>query len=223
MTPGGTRLALGAFALLSSGLLTNLFVLQGPGRGAPWSPVTQTGSTSRPEPAAAPVWSQQLVDKRESTDSAGSLAGDSAELTRAVQRELNAKGYDTGVVDGVAGLVTRGAIMAYETDHGLALTGEPREALLQDILLGGSQRGGAVARAEAPGPRAQAVIRAVQRALVSQGLSPGAADGRLTLETVRAIRQFEAKQGMRESGRISGPLLARLSRVAGQSMLAENP
>ncbi len=33
-------------------------------------------------------------------------------LTRAIQRELKAKGYEAGAVDGVAGLVTRAAIMA---------------------------------------------------------------------------------------------------------------
>ena len=43
---------------------------------------------------------------------------DRSDLTRAIQRELKAKGYEAGAVDGVIGLVTRGAIMAYESDAG---------------------------------------------------------------------------------------------------------
>lgn len=224
MTPGGTRLALSAFVLLSSGLLANLFMLQAPGRGTPWSPITQTGSTDRTEPAPAVAWSHQLAGNGGDPAKAAPLAGDSAELTRAVQRELNARGYDTGVVDGVAGLVTRAAIIAYEGDHGLPLTGEPREALLENILLGsGARTSDTAARGEEPGPRAQSVIRAVQRALQKLGYYSGAIDGRLSPETARSIRQFEAKLGMTETGRISGPLLARLARVAGQSVLAESP
>ena len=38
------------------------------------------------------------------------------------------------------GLATRAAIMAFEHDHGLALTGEASEALLKRILLGAAGR-----------------------------------------------------------------------------------
>ena len=47
-------------------------------------------------------------------------------MTRAVQRELQIRGYETGARDGVAGVMTRGAIMAYEHDHGLAADGAPQ-------------------------------------------------------------------------------------------------
>ncbi|HKZ95745.1 MAG TPA: peptidoglycan-binding domain-containing protein [Hyphomicrobiaceae bacterium] len=141
---------------------------------------------------------------------------DTVELTRAIQRELRAKGHETGPADGTAGLVTRAAIMAYEADHGLPVTGEPTQALLQHIVLGSANDGLAAARpASAPGPEAEHVIRTVQRSLRDLGFTSGAVDGRLGEETARAIRKFEVQQRMPESGRISGQLVARLGRLAG--------
>ena len=67
-------------------------------------------------------------------------AGDisSAEITRGIQRELNSRGYEAGQPDGVAGLVTRAAIFAYEYDNDLVLTGKPSDPLLSQIVLGSS-------------------------------------------------------------------------------------
>jgi hypothetical protein len=39
----------------------------------------------------------------------------------------------------------------------------------------------------------------------------------LSEETIRAIRKFESAQGMKETGRISGPLAAKLAGLAGSS------
>jgi peptidoglycan hydrolase-like protein with peptidoglycan-binding domain len=125
-------------------------------------------------------------------------------------------------VDGIPGLVTRAAIMAYESDRGLPLTGEPGQSLLQNIVLGTDAGAGQASRVE-PGPQAQAVIKAVQRSLAGLGFAPGPINGRLGDETARAIRKFEAAQGMKESGRISGPLIARLTRLAGPLQASVSP
>jgi peptidoglycan hydrolase-like protein with peptidoglycan-binding domain len=218
MTPGSIRLTLATFVALSCAFLVNVFYLQPTGIGrtiAPDRAVTQGGSG---EPAAA--WSLQLASRGETNainSSSERGSGDRIELTRAIQRELKAKGYDAGAVDGVAGLVTRAAIMAYEADHGLGLTAEPQQALLQHIILGS----GMSSRSDAPGamaemgPEARAVVQTVQTALAKLGFQPGAADGRLSEETIRAIRKFESAQGMRQTGRISGPFAARLVGLAG--------
>ena len=44
---------------------------------------------------------------------------------RAIQTELARRGYEPGVANGAAGLVTRAAVLAYEHDQGLPLTGDP--------------------------------------------------------------------------------------------------
>jgi peptidoglycan hydrolase-like protein with peptidoglycan-binding domain len=224
MTSRWIRTALAAFLVLSGALAANLFFLQPPSNGSRLGATAPLSGEGEKSAGAAGAWSLELATR--AADPAGASSwqnrGASAELTRAVQRELQAKGYETGTVDGVPGLVTRAAIMAYEADRGLALTGEPAEALLERLVLGDAKEetpsAGPVAE---PGPQAEIVIRTVERALLALGLAPGAVDGRLSEATIRAIRNFEAQQKMPESGRISGQLVARLARIAGQGNLAE--
>src|SRR6185369_9761772 len=63
-------------------------------------------------------------------------AEENSETIRAIQRELRQREYGLLVSDGVMRPVTRAAIMAYEHDQGLPLTGEANEALLKRLLLG---------------------------------------------------------------------------------------
>ena len=51
----------------------------------------------------------------------------------ALQRGLMARGFDTGGADGVIGANTRAAIMAYQQQTGLAVTGDPSLALLAQV------------------------------------------------------------------------------------------
>jgi peptidoglycan hydrolase-like protein with peptidoglycan-binding domain len=116
--------------------------------------------------------------------------------------------------------VTRGAIMAYETDAGLPLTGEPRQGLLQHLVLGSAEIGPSVSDRSTPGPEAEAVIRAVQRAFRQLGYLTTLPDGRLNEQTRRAIRKFEIDRKLKETGRISGELLAKLASLAGDALQA---
>lgn len=144
------------------------------------------------------------------------------ETIRAVQRELQARGYEAGTVDGVPGLITRASILAYEYDHGLPMTGEASERLLKQFLLGELQPAAtppATTVATERSPQAEQVIRTVQQSLANAGYAVGKPDGRMGEETVRAIREFETDQGLPETGRVSGQLVARLARLAGQGRL----
>jgi peptidoglycan hydrolase-like protein with peptidoglycan-binding domain len=67
---------------------------------------------------------------------------------------------------------------------------------------------------------AESAIRSVQTSLARLGYKPGRVNGRLTPDTARAIREFEVDQSLPESGRISGPLVARLDRLAGGGRIA---
>lgn len=227
MTPTAVRLGVLAFTLLTGALATNMLILQPPGRqlagletGRQPAAVAETARPPRPaRPATAP--NAVVPPLAIETGAVKPLAEttDNADLTRAIQRELKAKGYETGAVDGVPGLVTRGAIMAYESDANLPLTGEPRHALLQHIVLGSAEIAPADrTRPAAPGPEAEAVIRAVQRAFRQLGYMTTVPNGRLNDETRRAIRKFETERNLRETGRISGELLARLAMLAGDAL-----
>ena len=133
------------------------------------------------------------------------------DVVRAVQRELAHRGYESGPADGLVHAITRAAVMAYEHDHGLPLTGQPSEHLLKTILFG-VPADAAKGDGREPQPAAQEVIRSVQDSLASLGY-PIKIDGRMGEETARSIRAFEAQHGLTPSGRVSGALLLKLHEV----------
>jgi peptidoglycan hydrolase-like protein with peptidoglycan-binding domain len=134
---------------------------------------------------------------------------------RSVQLELAKRGYEPGPADGAPGLVTRAAVMAYEHDQGLPLTADPSPEVLAHLRHGTSAPGAAIGL-DATAPRsngsAEQVIRAVQQSLAQLGYLASPPDGFASDETLRAIREFEMDSGLVPSGRISGPLVARLTR-----------
>jgi len=222
-----------AFLVLSGGVAANVFFLQSGSRGGglvadatAWNIAAieaaefgDTGSIGQPgrDGVAANGLSITAL-----ADSASSKTGDGADVTRAIQRELEIRGYETGARNGVVGTMTRGAIMAFEHDHGLPLTARPSDELLKAIVLGeGGKASPKGAKTESR--EAQEVIRDVQRSLTKLGYKAGKPTGKMTPETVRAVRAFEADQALPETGRISGPLIARLGRLSGSGRVAAAP
>ena len=106
--------------------------------------------------------------------------------------------------------------MAFENDHGMALSGEASERLLKRILLGATDPAGADSSAAGSvrSGHAEQVLRAVQQWLAALGYQPGRTDGRPGEETVKAIRDFEMDKGLVPRGRVSAELVARLSEAA---------
>jgi peptidoglycan hydrolase-like protein with peptidoglycan-binding domain len=109
--------------------------------------------------------------------------------------------------------MTQAAIMGFEFDHQLPLTGRPSQELLKSILLGGDSGTGSSAAPRSQSAEAEAVIRSVQTSLARLGYKPGRITGRLSADTARAIREFEVDQALPGSGRVSGPLVSRLARL----------
>lgn len=190
---------------LSGAILFNLMMLQG-GRSRHLAPP--------PVAALPPVnqgGSQEAADKVMVLNAAQSL-----ETTKALQRGLSAKGYDPGPVDGVAGLMTKAALMAFEFDNGLPLTAQPTAERAELITFGvpaDSKRTG-FEQATEISSEASGVIRTVQQTLAGVGYDAGPVDGALSSRTRRAIREFEIDHGLPETGRVSGKLVAELVRLA---------
>jgi peptidoglycan hydrolase-like protein with peptidoglycan-binding domain len=237
MLPNRVTVQLLAFLTLAGGVAANVFFMQSSGRGVVTAQVSasdawniaaieaaefgDTGSIGHP--AREPISPKKGLDLS-ALGAAGASAKSTSqtEVTRAVQRELQIRGYETGARDGVAGVMTRGAILAFEHDHGLPLTARPSQELLKAIILGeGGKRGAKSAKPETA--EAQDVIRSVQRSLLKLGYKAGSANGRMTPETARAIRAFEGDQALNETGRISGPLISRLARLSGDGRVAAAP
>ena len=197
MTPGQARIALLSFLLVTAGVAANALFLQARPPAA-----AQGGTADRRIDRPAPDKAGKLGEaaRRRVRAAAGrprssaahrslcpglgkhrpraGAAGTTAECEtiRAIQRELKPRGYGPVAGDGVMGLTTRAAIMAFEHDHGLALTGEASEALLKRILLG----------ARGPRQRRQPRPRKARSATAEQVIRVRAAAGWRRSATSRA-------------------------------------
>ena len=240
MPPAETRWGLAVFAVLAAGVASNLLVFQDKraGSGIETSAITRTPkggdrNARAPEPQSAALAGEGGTEGSASQPSAPGQqktaalapatdpAVNKAEIIRGVQRELNTRGYGTGQPDGVAGLLTRAAIMAYEHDYGLSLTADPTQEFLSRIVLGTAGPAAHLkTQPQVKTPEAEAVVKTVKQYLAALGYAPGKADGKLTEDTIRAIRDFELDQKMPESGRVSGQLVSRLMRLQGQGKTA---
>ena len=209
MTPQHARIAYAVFALVAGGVTYNaLFRQDATNRKFGEETSSPSSAPARKERAEPPAKRTSAVDLGDATDAA------SRDTVRAIQRELKKRGSTAVPIDGVLRPVTRAAIMAFEHDSGLPLTGEANEDQLKRIIMGAAAVPAAGKAGEVRSPHAEAVIKSVQRHLGERGYRPGANDGRLSAQTVAAIRQFETDQGMRASARISAELLSRLQERA---------
>lgn len=174
--------------LLSVGVLANLFAMQ------------------RPEPRLAVA--SGPVEKHRKSPASRLAAGPQSDLVRAVQRELQAKGYIRRAPDGALDMSTRAAIWAWEVDNGLPPTAAPSGDLLKALLLGA-----AVDRRPAPTTQPDGVGRLmqhVQMLLKSRTEIDLALTGRFDEATRRAISAFEQRLGLPATGRINAALVLRL-------------
>lgn len=210
MKSGHARWTLLAFALLSVATVSNLLSQQ------------QAGSRLAAKFRSAPAASERATSSVANGARSHSAKGDaepevSPELERAIARELKSKGYDTGgASDGAGrGQIFSAAIMAYEYDHGLPLTGRSTESLFGALVFG------APARRRDPAEQipinhaaAEQVVRQARQHLAKLGYYAGRADGDADRSMRRAILEFERDHGLTATGRISGPLMVVLSRQA---------
>ena len=233
MTAGATKFGTLAFFALTAGVAANLALFQGHHKGAGIETSALGGERGHygeeapaaalePQPkASTPAAATPPQAKGQVQAVVADTPVNKAEIVRGIQRELNTRGYGTGQPDGLPGLVTRAAIMAYEYDYGLPLTAEPSQELLSRIVLGTA--GPAATFKNLPqlkSTEAETVVKQVKQFLTGAGYAPGKPDGKLGDDVIRAIRDFELDQKMPETGRISGQLVSRLIKVQGQGKQA---
>jgi peptidoglycan hydrolase-like protein with peptidoglycan-binding domain len=144
----------------------------------------------------------------------------SAKLVKAIQRELSDRGYAAGDSSGVLNLQSRAAIIAYEFDEHMPLTGEPSAPVLKSLIFGrAAGKGG-------PGPadrfeRKQRLVAQVQQALGAMRYRSGPADGRLDGETRAAIRKFENDHQLKAAGRLTERVILELVIAMGRPFDAD--
>jgi Putative peptidoglycan binding domain len=136
-------------------------------------------------------------------------------LHSALQRELSKHGYSDQLNVPVHGLKL--AVLAYQFDSGLTLTGQPSEVLLKRLLfdLNQAPKGTFADRAEAN----QQLVTEVQNMLLGLGFFRGALSGRIDEWTEGAVREFERHQGLTPSGRLTPRVLLELINYSGHPVL----
>jgi len=209
MTPVRARLTL--FAIMAIFLATagNALFLQERTRApnAVWAnripldkPAPEPPAATAPAPAASP---------------AQAPAESSAQrLHSALQRELARHGYADQLQAQGNGL--KRAVLAYEFDNNMPLTGEPTEAVLKQILfdLNQAPRGAFADRAEAN----QRLVMEIQKTLLGLGFFRGALSGRMDVWTAAAVKDFERHRGLPLTGRLTDATLLELISYSGQPL-----
>jgi len=208
-------LALAATATLCFAILYNAFIGQVGGAGRSRfvaSEDSATGASTRVDVVVSGTRQNTIVLKYDPR-------------VEEVQRGLLATGNYTGMVDGVAGKRTRVAIASYQKAAGLKVDGEVSTELIEHLrytqqVAAASEFTASVAELE-KNPSEAAALRQVQTGLAELGYAPGEITGDLTSATIQAIIQFEKDRGLPSDGTISSALLAEISKMSGDSVIAK--
>jgi peptidoglycan hydrolase-like protein with peptidoglycan-binding domain len=153
------------------------------------------------------------------------------EIIGDIQRELARRGYYDGVVDGLYGPRTDGAIRDFEQAAGFKPSTEPNEALLQAIARAPAKLAKAptaaapaarptAARndvpAERPAPSKRVI--ALQRALAEYGYGQIKPSGIMDADTQSAIERFERERKLPVTGQASDRVVRELAAMTGRPL-----
>lgn len=202
------------FAALAVAISYNAIFLQ---KGMHPAPMTA-------DPKQPPGKSGRLVRKSHkitqvvpATETTASLQ--TSKTVMSIQSKLSENGYEPGPADGLHGQMTRAAIMAYQHDNGLPVTGEATEGLLRHMILGVSLAD-VDGRIKSSTPEeTKKLIKSVQLTLTKLGFDAGPADGLWGATTRAAIEQFERHSKVEARGRISGRLIKLLQKANGGALV----
>lgn len=171
------------------------------------------------EPAARQTAERQPPVENITPRAADTRALPPEEVIRAIQRELAYRNYAIDRRDGELDVATRLAILNYQYDAGMTLTGRPSEDVLENILFGPFQAAPdddrRIARIEADG----ALVARLQTLLSRLGFANLPRSGQLGADTRRALREFAAFRDLQPGGRLTPRLLLELADVTDEPLL----
>lgn len=212
MEPQQARLTLFVFLALSGVIVFNALYLQKdagiiPAKGPVSGVLNRVDGSSSSSSSLAAV--------------SGQTESDEKKLLRAIRRELTRRNYFPGNansrLDGRLDVMTIGAIMAYQYDNGLKVTGVASQNLLKEFLFAGGKKRPSGKKIPDYSPGTRRLVAEIQGILSARGYYRAKIDGIFKSRTVEAVRRFEAARGLPVTGRISGLLIQELMRSTGTS------
>jgi peptidoglycan hydrolase-like protein with peptidoglycan-binding domain len=233
MTPFRMRLFVVAFLALAAATSINAIYMQEaprrtaaavsgatPAKDAAGRPAAATAALPGDEvPAAGIGQPAGAAAAREDARQQPEPLPDPHPRVKSIQRELSSRGYHPGRQDGVLAPETRAAILAYEFDEHMPLTGEATEDVLKALIFAkaaGRTRIGASDRFE----HRREIVEQVQHMLAQLGYTAGPVDGRLDARMREAIRRFETDRRLKPTGRLSERVLLEMVIVSGKPFTA---
>jgi hypothetical protein len=129
----------------------------------------------------------------------------------ALQIALRARGLDPGPIDGVAGPRTRGALSAFQRNHGLRVDGSLDPATRRAL---GSRGRPLLGQRELAAGALGWDVAVLEFRLRRYGLPRRAIDGLFTRETSAALRRYQRRYGLVPDG-IAGPRTYRVLAIRG--------
>ena len=210
MEPQQARLTFAAFMALASIIVFNALYLQ-----------KDAGFSVRADQARTAL-EQKAEDLLSVSSSRRSFKGN--KLHAAIRRELSQRNYFPGSsiarLDGRLDAMTMGAIMAYQYDNGLPVTGMATNELLKTFLFGVDKAAHRFGKAPVMSAQTRQLVAEVQGILSAKGHYSGKIDGIFKEQTIEAVKRFERLAGLPVSGRISGLLVQELTRATGVAFSA---
>lgn len=117
-------------------------------------------------------------------------------LVRTLQVQLARAGDAPGPIDGLYGPLTQASVRAFQAAHGLTIDGIAGPRTVAELTA----RNPALYPGAGVGTGGAAPVRLLQRRLAKAGDPPGPVDGIFGPVTERAVRRFQAEQGLTVDG-----------------------
>lgn len=146
--------------------------------------------------------------------------GQQNEYILALQKKLASLGYYKNKLDGKYGPSTIAAVMGFQRDKGLQVTGKVNSKTLALLDIGEATL---PEGSNLPGNRA--VIKQVQIALANLGFYSGKIDGKFGSKTLEALMNFQSARGLTVNGKLDNATLSALGvtiKPAKRIILANN-
>ncbi|MCL2924915.1 MAG: peptidoglycan-binding protein [Trichodesmium sp. MAG_R04] len=180
-------------------------------------PLTPQNSTFSSKPAQPQLFSKPFYSgvlqktKNQKNISQGSRGAE----VWAIQRRLQARGFDPGAIDSIFGARTTKAVRDFQKFASLTVTGTVDEATWTSLAQPSFSSRPPIQRPKSPTPKQNQLVevekilakgdrgskvKTLQISLRTMGFNPGPIDGIFGMKTTRALKEFQKSKGIKANG-----------------------